>query len=86
MSSKTRNHGCRWCQHAVGLFCLAQLQSKEGEHCICIKPTNLVSKFVEVVLHVEQGAKFGVEKVYNIYAAEMPVLEMGRGLENNLSN
>ena len=24
------------CQHAVGLFCLPQLQSKEKEHCICL--------------------------------------------------
>ena len=38
-----------------------------------------VSKLVEVVLHVGKGAKFGVEKVngcQNIYAAEVPVLEM----------
>ena len=39
-----------------------------------------VSKFIEVVIHVEKLAKFGGEKA-KIYAAEMPVLEMGRILK-----
>ena len=29
-----QNHGCSWCQHAVGSFFFPQLQSKEGDHCI----------------------------------------------------
>ena len=69
-----------------------QLQSKEGEHCIWINEALgdfqvPVSNLVEVVLHVEKRAKFWVGKWTRakIYAAEMPVLEMGRILKNKLS-
>ena len=58
---------CSWCQHAVELFCFPQLQWKEGEHCIWISPMKrfrvLVSKLLEVVLHVAKWERFGVLKV-----------------------
>ena len=46
----------------MGLFCLPQLHSKQGEHAIgdFRVPVNIL---VEIVLHVEKGAQFGIEEV-----------------------
>ena len=31
-NSLAQHRGCSWCQHVLGSFYLARLQSKEGEH------------------------------------------------------
>ena len=66
-------YGCSWYKHIVGsfCFCLSQLLSKEGEHCMCLiqsykwpgKFLVPVSKLLEVILHTGKKARFGVQKV-----------------------